>query len=526
MAATGGINSLVKWLRNALAGTQSERVTAERALMYPPVWHCVSKITGAFMIMPLNVHRMVGREKTIQDRHPAYKLMRWRPNAMQTPAQWKRQMMCHALLWGNARAYIRRENGVPVELIPLMPDRTITEMDSGKKIHITIVERDDRLSLYEDIGTNMEKTIMFSDDQVWHVPGLGFDGIEGKSLIEIAAQSWGIGLDLQQHVASQQKKGYAGGLMLEAPMGAFRNEGDAKEFLKSFRESHEGSDNSGKIGMLREGIKANILAMNNSDAQFIEQRRFQREDAALLFLLEGILGDSSNASYASLEQRNLAYRQNCLAPWTTAWEEESELKLLTESERNRGFYFKFNDGALLRTEKSVTMAFGSQGIAARVLSPNEVRELFDLNPYEGGDEYENPAITPGRASEQEDSQEDAAEDDAEMTTEPSNKAMELMIRNLLSVEAKRVQDYAKSSENYLAKIQSWYKQWETKLADTIESLGGDRAIASRHCEESQRRIIEACECQPDELASSIQQCTENWTNRVFALIEEIEKCSK
>jgi len=102
MAASGGINSLVKWLRSALAGTQSERVTADRALTYPPVWHCVSKITGAFMIMPLNVHRVVGREKTIQDRHPSYKLMRWRPNSMQTPAQWKRQKMSHAWLWGNA----------------------------------------------------------------------------------------------------------------------------------------------------------------------------------------------------------------------------------------------------------------------------------------------------------------------------------------------------------------------------------------------------------------------------------------
>ena len=524
MAASGGINSLVKWLRSALAGTQSERVTADRALTYPPVWHCVSKITGAFMIMPLNVHRVVGREKTIQDRHPAYKLMRWRPNSMQTPAQWKRQMMCHALLWGNARSCIRRENGVPVELIPLMPDRTTTELYEGEKLTMTVIDRDSRLSLYEDMGKNPEKTLIFRDNEVWHVPGLGFDGIEGKSLIEVASQSWGIGLDLQQHIANQQKKGYAGGLMLEAPMGAFRNEGDAKEFLKSFRDSHEGSDNAGKIGMLREGIKANILAMNNADAQFIEQRRFQREDAALLFLLEGILGDSSNASFASLEQRNLSYRQNCLAPWTTAWEEESELKLLTESERNRGYYFKFNDGALLRTEKSVTMAFGSQGIAARVLSPNEVRELFDLNPYEGGDEYENPAITPGSAVDSPDQPD--PEDDSPDMAEPTNRAMELMIRNLLSVEAKRIQDYSKNPSNFIDKCENWYQTWERKLADDIETLGGDRKIATEHCNESKTRILAATDCQPEELQSKIGQATANWTNRVYNLIEEIQKCLK
>lgn len=521
MVSSGGINTLVKWLRSSLAGTSSsERMTADGALTYPPVWHCVSKITGAFMIMPLNLHRAVGREKSIQENHPAYKLMRWRPNAMQTPAQWKRQMLCHALLWGNARSFIRRQNGVPVELIPLMPDRTVTVMYDGVKRHETIIERDDRLSLFEDLGQNRDKAITLSDADVWHIPGLGFDGIEGKSLIQIAAQSWGIGLDLQRHVASQQKKGYAGGLMLEAPIGAFRNESDAKEFLKSFRESHEGTDNSGKIGMLREGIKANVMAMSNSDAQFIEQRRFQREDAALLFLLEGILGDSSNASYNSLEQRNLAFKQNCLGPWATAIEEESELKLLSENERNGGYYYKFNDGSLLRTEKSVTMAFCSQGIASRILSPNEARSLFDLNPYDGGDTYENPAISPGTPDS------NNTPDQPQPMADGSARAMEIMLRNLLSVESNRVQQYAENWQTFTAKCNSWYQGWEAKLADTIESLGGDRTLATLHCEESQRRLLEASECQPEELATAIKNCVSNWPNRVHQLIEEISKCSK
>lgn len=515
MAASGGINSLVKWLRSYLAGTaSSERITADGALTYPPVWHCVSKITGAFMIMPLNLHRQQGREKSIQENHPAYKLMRWRPNAMQTPAQWKRQMMCHALLWGNARSYIRRQNGVPVELIPLMPDRTITVMQGGMKFHSTIIERDDRLSLYEDLGKNSDKAFLFPDADVWHVPGLGFDGIEGKSLISLAAQSWGIGLDLQQHVANQQKKGYAGGLMLEAPVGAFRNEADAKEFLNAFRESHEGSGNSGKIGMLREGIKANVMAMNNSDAQFIEQRRFQREDAALLFLLEGILGDSSNASYNSLAEKNLAYRQNCLAPWTTAWEEESELKLLTQAERNGGYYYKFNDGSLLRTEKSLTMAYISQAIACRVMSPNEGRELIDMNPYEGGDVYANPAITP------------AATDVPEPADTPTNtalheRAVSAMLSNLLSVEANRCRDMAKNAATFLKKIEAWYAGFEATLADRIEELGGDRALATDHCDESMKRLLVATECQPEQLAESVTACVETWPNRVNLLVERI-----
>jgi HK97 family phage portal protein len=514
----GGINTLVKMLTQAISGktNKTESMSADRALTYMPVWHCVRKITGAFVIMPLNVHRVNGREKSVQETHPVQQLTRWRPNAYQTPAKWKEQMICHALLWGNARSYIRRENGVPVELIPLMPDRTATMLVNGLKVHATLLERDDRVSLFQDMANNKEQVFYFADNEVWHVPGLGFDGIEGKSLISIAAQSWGIGLNAEKQIATQQRKGYAGGLMLEVPEGRLRQEGEAKAFLENFREWHEGADNTGKVGMLREGIKANVLAMSNSDAQFLEQRRFQREEAALAFLLDGILGDSSNASYNSLEQRTLAYRQNCLAPFITAIEEESDLKLLTDQERNTGYYMKFNDGALMRTEKSVTMAFGSQGIASRVLSPNEVRELFDLNPYDGGDVYENPAITPSAPQEMA-----APTGELPTTNSADESAMVLVLRNLLSVEATRCRDMAKNSATFLPKIESWYASWETKLADTVEQLGGDRALASDHCEESMKRLLIATECQPEQLAESVAACVESWPNRVTALVEGI-----
>ena len=509
------LTGLGRWFQRYFGGNDeaNESMTAERALSYAPVWHCVSKITGAFMIMPLNVHRVSGREKSIQSRHPAYKLMRWKPNAYQVPSQFKRQMMMHALLWGNARAYIHRENGVPVELIPLLPDRSDSAIIDGEKWHGTLVQRDDRLALFEPIPQeDREKVMYFNDSEVLHIPGLGFDGVKGYSLIEMARRSWSIGIGHETFLQKQQKKGYAGGLMLEAPQGAFRSQTDAMEFLKNFREQHEGAENAGRVGMLRENIKANVLAMNNNDAQFIEQRRFQREDAALLFCLEGILGDSSNSSYSSLEQKNLAYRQNCLAPWTTAWEEECEVKLLTESERMRGFYMKFNDGALLRTEKAATMAFISQGITSRVLSPNEGRDMLDMNPYEGGDEYANPAIDTRQN-----------EPDATQTTE--QRATQAMLGNLIGVECKRVAGHS-GEANFLSWMDNFYSTWETKLADGIEQLGGDREIATEYCNESKRRLLEASECKPEQLAESVAKCVESWPNRVHSLIEEIQLCLK
>jgi HK97 family phage portal protein len=512
-----GINWLISMLRRATSGGDgsSDDMTADRALSYAPVWYAVSKITGAFMIMPLNLHRAVGREKSIQTRHPSYRLMRWRPNGYQTPAAFKRQMMCHALLWGNARAYIHRD-GMLSELIPLMPDRTETMLVDGEKVHFVKVDRDDRLSLWEDIKREMERAkkegvapdvVPLADSEVLHIPGLGFDGVNGKSLITLARQSWGVGLGAETQERKKQRKGYAGGMMLEAPENVLQKEEQAKEFLKFFREQHDGEDNAGKTGLLTRGVKAHVLSMSNQDAQFIEQRRFQREDAALWFVLDAILGDSSNASYASSSEKNLAYRVNCLAPWTTAWEEEAELKLLTESERNRGYYFKFNDGALLRTEKAATMSFISQGIASRVLNPNEARELLDMNPYEEGDEFFNPAVTPGGASNQ-----------PKNPAKAENRAMLARLQHLLKVEAKQMVK-ACSASNFVDKVDALYAKW---LKTWTATLGEE--LAAKHCEAAKAAILGCADKAKtaEELTAAVSECVAKWPDRAKELLGEME----
>lgn len=508
---------------------QTEWMTVDRALSYAPVWNCVSKITGAFMVMPLNVHRYneATKEKTVQTRHSSYQLWRWRPNVMQTPSQFKRTMLVHALLMGNARAYIRRSGNTPVELIPIRPDCAESYVVAGEKYHAVLIRRDDRLAQFVPVYLpNGQQGLLtdpanislkegyasLPDDEVWHLPGLGFDGIQGYSLITLAARSWNNGIGYETHVRKQQKRGYAGGLMIEAPPHMFRTEEEAKQFLQQFREQHTGADGEG-IGMLREGMKANVLAMNNSDAQFLEQRRLNREDVALQFVLESILGDSSNASYNSLEQKNLAYRMNCLAPWTTAIEEECDIKLLTDSERNRGFYHKFNDGALLRTEKSATMSFISQGITSRVLSPNEGREMLDMNPYEGGDEYSNPAI---------DKVDNGSGGASNQPSDPTQeRATQQRLAQLFQTEANRVKQAAERQPNFIGWVENFYqKNWQPKLADELEGLGVDRDLATLHCDESKSLILHALkDSTPETRLAAITDCVKTWKARAANLGE-------
>lgn len=526
MANAGGLNWLIKWLMGA-GGTDEAPapMTPDAALSYAPVWSCVSKITGAFMVMDLELLRRRNNGREVQASNPKHSLMNRRTNTYQNACQFKRTAMAQALLWGNHRSYIVTHNGrtvpeggIPIELIPLPPDRTRSKMINGQKWHGTIIDEDQPLAGIFELGDKSEKTIYFSDEEIWHLPGLGYDGVEGVSLLELASRTWNNGIGDEVYQRSQQKKGYAGGAMLEAPAGVFRDAKDAQEFLEKFREQHEGAEKAGKIGLLREGIKLNVQSMSNRDAEFVERRRLNREDVALQFCLEGILGDSTNASYNSLYEKNLAYRVNCLSPWTVAIEQECDAKLLTESERNRGYAFRFDDRTLLRMDANSLMTFCSQAIASRILNSNECRELLDYNPREGGDVYENPAV---------DTRSGGADNQPNDPIPPAeNRALRTMFAKLVSVECKRVTAAAASPDKFLAWCEKWYASWEPKLADSIEEVGGDRQLATDHCEESRRRLLTASEVSPGDLATSVARCVESWPNRVNQLVEGVQLCLK
>lgn len=515
-----GVNWLIELIRNAVSSKgQDPMVTADSSLTYAPVWYAVNKISGHVGYLPLNLHQEQGRDVDKARDHLAYRLMRRRPNPYQSPFIFKRQLTCHALLWGNGRAFIYGA-GRNRRLIPLLPDRCRTVLIDGEKVHLYKMDRNHEMELNDDIAEGIKRSMQIddlpvevlpiSDREVFHVHGLGFDGVEGKSLISLASRSWGLGMSAELREKSHHQRGYGGGLLLQAPPGAFRDGDDAKEFLDWFRKSHDGPENAGRSGLLREGITANVPSMSNADAQFMEQRMFQRQDVALWFLLEQILGDDSSVSYNSLEQKNLAYLQNCLAAWLTVWEEEANNKLLSEMELNQGYYFKFNDGALLRTDKKTTMDVASQGVASRILSPNEARKLFDLNPYDGGDTHENPAITPGSG------QQESDEDPAAMA----------MLGHMVGVEINRVRQ-AVSSKDFCSRINDFYDGWADRLAKSIEKIGGDPSAAVAWCELHRGELMDiASTSTPDEFSEQIESIVAAWKLQVSELLDDAMGAAK
>lgn len=491
------------WLHQDRENESGVAVDGTTALRYAPVWNAVNRICGRVAQLPLVLYEDgANGTKRRATAHPAYQLLKHRPNALMSAAVFKELLQYHALMWGNGRAAILRDRrGDPTELVPLMPETTKTVIVDGSKWHVTTVTVDQ---------DGRAESFKFRDPDVLHVAGLGYDGIQGYALWELAKTSWGLGLAEEKSSARLARNNAVPGLMLEAPPGIFADDTEAKKFLQNFRDMHEGVDNRGKTGLLREGIKASRLAQTAQEAQAIEQRSFQREEAGLWFLLESMLGIDSSVSYNSLEQKQLAELINCLNPWLVKWQEECWVKLLREREKAADSHFwRFSTGALLRSDTMTTYQTLTMGVRGRIITPNEARAVLDLDPLPGGDELQNPAIDPLRRPAAGGGSAKDDPTDPSNPTDPTDESDEsdaikarlqalitARLQDLAAVEAKRIAAAAAKPDTFAGWLPRFYDSWKTTLAEALRPCltpvaSADteaKTIAGFWCVESQRLI--------------------------------------
>ena len=352
-----------------------ESVSPKRALGLAAVWQAVSLISGDVAKLPLNVYRrrpdLGERGREIDLAHPAQQLVRWKASGKMSAFKFWRRMMTHSLLWGNAYALIMKDpNGQPLELLPLLPDRTQPQI------------RDDGSTYYvSEIGGSL---VSFFDSEILHLEHISIKGDADCELIHQARNSFALGLAQNKFASRFFQHGARIGGILEVPPGMTKTAADNLEI--GYRKTYEAVDNAFKTVILRDGAKFHSGQFAPDQAQMTQSRAEQVKDVARWFNLPPHkLGDDSRTSYSSLEQENRSYLDSCLAVWLQTIASECWMKLLTTDQQAAGqHYIEHNVDALIQADTMTKYTVGRMGIEMGVLSPDEFRAMQNMNPRPDG----------------------------------------------------------------------------------------------------------------------------------------------
>jgi len=360
-----------------LIGSQSisgENVTEHTALTYSAVWDAVGQIAGTISTLPLHLLR-TDANKTIQATDKRlFRVMHSEFNPWMTAQIGREVMMSHVLMWGNCYAEIVRNGyGDIIQLWPITPNRVRMEIKEGELIY--------------NIKVGAEE-IPLKRDQILHIPGLGFDGLQGYSVIAMARKSLGLGMALETFGALYFGQGTHPGLVVSHPNKLSpETRGNLESALNT---QYSGLGNSNRLMLLDDGLKPEKIGIPPNDSQFIESRTFQISDVARWFHMPvHRLRNLDRATNNNIEAEQISWVVDTLLPWCIRLEQCYDQQLLTEPEKVRQFlYSRHNlDGQMRGNSKDRAEYYKTMtGIGAMTINMVRQKENFDPDPNPYADE--------------------------------------------------------------------------------------------------------------------------------------------
>ncbi len=371
-------SSYTSWL--PVEASSGAIVTADTAMRATAVHACVQYLSRTMGSMPLVLYRRLpggGKERDYD--HPLASILHDQPNDWQTAFDFRAMLQAHLSLRGNAYARIHSSAGKPITaLTPLHPDRIrpLTDRVRG------------RLA-YEYHNPAGERLVLMQEE-VLHLRGLSLsgDGILGLSPLDCMRESVGLALAAETYGAKFYKNNARPGVILRHP-GRLSAEAAAR-LKTSWNQQFAGAEHSHRTAVVEEGIEVVTVGMTAEQAQFLETRKFQRNEIAAMF---GIpphkIGDLERATFSNIEHQAIEVVTDTVRPWAIAWEQTLTRDLFTE-EMRRTHLVQFNLEGLLRGDIESRYRAYAIGRQWGWLSVDDIREREDMNKIEGGGRYLEP----------------------------------------------------------------------------------------------------------------------------------------
>jgi len=336
-------------------------------------WAGVRRISESVAMLPVDVFKKVNGKRTMTD-HPVEYLLNAESNYQTCAFDFTQILITSAINHGNGLAIIERDRfGTPTGLVNV--SREICEP----------LKYDDELYWKVEIkeAANKQESLLVKDRDIINLRGFGIDPVIGLSAIQAHKQNLGLSIATQDFGADFFNKGTRIDGYIEYS-GVLKPE--TKDAISQQWANNYGVNGTRGTAILDAGSKYHRLGLPPQDAQYIETRKFQKNEiATILGIPSHMINEMDGATFSNIEHQSIEFVTYGIGSWIEKIEQEYRRKLLKESEK-RNHYFKHNVDRLLRTDVKTKGEYYRLMTDIGAYTINDVLELEDRNSVDNGDE--------------------------------------------------------------------------------------------------------------------------------------------
>jgi len=352
----------------------SNRISKTRAMQITTVYGCDKILRETVSSVSLHLYHVVEDGKKKARDTELYNILNLQPNPNMTSSTW-RKMMIHDI---NMRGthfvqVIRNRRGEVIAIYPLLHDSMeVKQRDNGEPIYIYNTRNHGRVLVPKE---QIIAIFLTPDD----------NGLVGVSPIQEVMKEFVYADTLQTFGQNFFNNG-------ANPTGIFKKDGVLNDVAferlkKDLGDKYMGLLNSGKPMLLEDGLDFTRLTISNNESQFLEAKKFSKEQIASIFRVPThLLNGYDGATFSNIEQLSQEFIQFTMLPWFTTIEQELMIGLIPKKEQSK-FKILFNVDTLLRGDYQSRTEGHATLWRIGALNQNEIRAIEGKNKIKDGDKY-------------------------------------------------------------------------------------------------------------------------------------------
>ena len=348
---------------------------------------CMKMLSETIGKLPLKYYQETDRGRIRAEPDEMTKLLTIRPNPIMTPTTLWSAVEMNCQHYGNAfvwmrKVFKRKKYGGEYKTLDLwlMQSNYVTVLMDD----VGIFGGKGKIYYQYSDPKSGEQHLFKSEDVMHFKTWYSLDGIIGEPVRKILQDTVGGALESQNFMNRLYEQGLTASMAMQYTGDL--DEAKRKQLEKKFANALTGPKNAGKVIPVPIGLELTPLKMSLTDAQFFELKKYSALQIAGAFGIKpNQINNYEKSSYANSETQQLAFLVDTMAYRLKMYEEEINYKALSGQKQKDGFFYKFNEKAILRADSQSQMESLTKAVNNGIYTQNEAREYLDKPAKEGGD---------------------------------------------------------------------------------------------------------------------------------------------